>query len=195
MPFSDSELWDRSRRHDHDAFAELFDRHAKAIYNYCFRRVGNWASAEDLMSLVFLEAWRRRDVELPDGMVLPWLYGVATNVVRNASRSERRYKGALARVPPPEATPDFSEAADAHLDEESEMSDILALVDQLRLEERDVFALCAWSGLSYQEAALALAVPVGTVRSRLSRARAHLRELGGDFGHMESGTAELESTS
>jgi RNA polymerase sigma-70 factor (ECF subfamily) len=194
MKSSDSELWDRSRGHDSDAFAELFERHGTAIYNYCFRRIGNWAGAEDLMSVVFLEAWRRRDVDLPDGMVLPWLYGVATNVVRNASRSLRRYERALARVPRPEATPDFSEAADAHLDEETQMRNILALVGRLRREERDVFALCAWSGLSYEEAAVALAVPVGTVRSRLSRARAHLRELGGDFGHMDSGTAELEHT-
>ena len=92
MP-SDSELWTRARGEDRQAFADLFERHAQAIYNYCFRRVGNWASAEDLTSVVFLEAWRRRSVELPEGMVLPWLYGVATNVVRNANRSRRHPKG------------------------------------------------------------------------------------------------------
>ena len=80
MP-SDSDLWDRARGEDRQAFADLFERHSQPIYNYCFRRVGNWASAEDLTSVAFLEAWRRRDVELPEGMVLPWLYGVATERV------------------------------------------------------------------------------------------------------------------
>jgi DNA-directed RNA polymerase specialized sigma24 family protein len=73
--------------------------HARVIYNYCFRRIGNWATAEDLLSVVFLEAWRRRDKELPPDKVLPWLFGIATNVVLNRQRSERRYLGALARMP------------------------------------------------------------------------------------------------
>jgi RNA polymerase sigma-70 factor (ECF subfamily) len=191
---SDSELWTRARGEDRQAFADLFERHAQAIYNYCFRRVGNWASAEDLTSVVFLEAWRRRSVELPEGMVLPWLYGVATNIVRNADRSRRRYEQALARMPAPEPTPDFSGAADGRLDDEQQMVAILALLGELRSDEQDVFALCAWSGLGYEEASVALSVPVGTVRSRLSRARAHLRELGGDFGHMDSRTVDLENT-
>ena len=74
------------------------------------------------------------------------------------------------------------------------MAAVLQLAGRLRREEQDVFALCGWSGLSYEEASLALAVPVGTVRSRLSRARARLRELGGEFGHEESRTADQETT-
>jgi DNA-directed RNA polymerase specialized sigma24 family protein len=76
-----------SRAGDADAFGLLFDRHAKAIYNYCFRRIGSRATAQDLLSMVFLEAWRRRDKELPPDKVLPWLYGIATNVVRHQRRS------------------------------------------------------------------------------------------------------------
>ena len=60
MEPSDALLWERSRGGDATAFGLLFERHAKTIYNYCFRRVGNWAVAEDLLSVVFLEAWRRR---------------------------------------------------------------------------------------------------------------------------------------
>ena len=90
MEPDDSILWARSRAGDADAFGLLFERHAKAIYNYCFRRLGDWAAAEDMLSIVFLEAWRRRDKELPPDKVLPWLYGIATNVVRNRRRSERR---------------------------------------------------------------------------------------------------------
>jgi Sigma-70 region 2 len=92
----DDLLWWSARNGDAEAFATLFERHAKAIYNYCFRRIGDWSAAEDLLSVVFLEAWRRRDKELPPGKVLPWLYGIATNVVRNRRRSERRYRMALA---------------------------------------------------------------------------------------------------
>jgi DNA-directed RNA polymerase specialized sigma24 family protein len=78
-------LWARSRLGDTDAFGLLFERHARAIYNYCFRRTGDWAVAEDLLSVVFLEAWRRRNKDLPEGKVLPWLFGIATNVVRNST--------------------------------------------------------------------------------------------------------------
>jgi Sigma-70 region 2 len=69
----DSTLWARSRAGDADAFTTLFERHATMIYNYCFRRVGDWAAAEGLLSIVFLEAWRRRQKHLPPGKVLPWL--------------------------------------------------------------------------------------------------------------------------
>jgi RNA polymerase sigma-70 factor (ECF subfamily) len=190
---SDSDLWLAARSGDSAAFGMLFDRHSRAIYNYCFRRVGNWASGEDMLSIVFLEAWRRREVELPEGMVLPWLYGVATNVARNASRSQRRYRRALERMPPPEATPDFGGDADARLDDEAAMREVLSLVGQLRQEEQDVFWLCGWSELTYEQASVALQIPVGTVRSRLSRARTSLRELGADFGHEQSRTLEPET--
>jgi RNA polymerase sigma-70 factor (ECF subfamily) len=191
MELDDSILWARSRAGDPDAFTVLFKRHAKAIYNYSFRRVGDWSAAEDMVSLVFLEAWRRRDKELPADKVLPWLYGIATNVVRNRSRAERRFRAALARVP--EALPEqnFSEEVEARLDDERRVTRALDLLAQLPRREQDVFALCAWFELSYEDAGLALDVPVGTVRSRLSRAREHLRELDPDCGHEQSTTATV----
>lgn len=192
MEPDDALLWSRSRAGDADAFGLLFERHARLIYNYCFRRVGDWAAAEDMVSLVFLEAWRRREKELPAGKVLPWLYGIAANVVRNRRRSERRFAAALRRVPEPRPEVDFSESADARLDDERQMRRVLSLIRQLPRREQDVFVLCAWSGLSYENAALALGVPVGTVRSRLSRARRRLRELDPSFGHEEGRTAYVE---
>jgi RNA polymerase sigma-70 factor (ECF subfamily) len=148
--------------------------------------------AEDLLSLVFLEAWRRRDKQLPPGKVLPWLYGIATNVVRNRRRSERRFRAALAHLPPTASTPDFEEESDERLDDERRMKQALELLAQLPRREQDVFVLCAWTGLSYEDAALALGIPVGTVRSRLSRARQHLRELDPDGGHEPCGTPSVE---
>lgn len=185
MEPEDSDLWSRARAGDADAFGLLFERHAKAIYNYCFRRTGSWDAAEDLLSIVFLEAWRRRQQELPPGKVLPWLYGIATNVVRNRRRSERRYRAALSRMPAPRPEASFESDADARLDDERRMKDALMLLARLHGREQDVLVLCAWSGLGYEDAALALGLPVGTVRSRLSRARRRLRELDHDAGHQQ----------
>jgi RNA polymerase sigma factor (sigma-70 family) len=192
MGFDDSTLWNRSRTGDAGAFGSLFERHGTAIYNYCFRRVGDWAAAEDLLSVVFLEAWRRRDKQLPADKVLPWLYGIATNVVRNRRRAERRYAAALRRVPVPRPEPDFAEAAASRLDDERQMQQALALLARLPRREQEVFVLCAWSQLSYADAALALGIPIGTVRSRLARARARLGELDPGSGHEEDGTAKVE---
>jgi RNA polymerase sigma factor (sigma-70 family) len=187
----DDLLWWSARNGDADAFTTLFERHAKEIYNYCFRRVGDWSAAEDLLSVVFLEAWRRRDKELPPGKVLPWLYGIATNVVRNRRRSERRYRAALARVPSARPEDDFGDDADVRLDDERRMRDALALLKTLPRGQQDVFVLCAWGDLSYEDAAFALGVPVGTVRSRLSRARRSLEELDAVNGHEQDETPNV----
>jgi RNA polymerase sigma factor (sigma-70 family) len=183
MESSDAELWTRSQAGDRDAFGALFERHAKLIYNYCFRRVGNWTTAEDMLSVVFLEAWRRREKELPPDKVLPWLYGIATNVVRNQRRSERRFAAALRRMSAVEPEPNFAGRSDERVDDERQTQGALDLLRRLPPRERDVLVLCAVMELSYEDAALALGVPVGTVRSRLSRARARLRELDPGYGH------------
>jgi RNA polymerase sigma factor (sigma-70 family) len=139
--------------------------------------------AEDLTSIVFLEAWRRRgDVALDRDSALPWLYGVATNVLRNRRRSQWRHRSALERLPR-ECGEDFTDDADARLDDERRMRSVLRSMSSLPKREQDVLALCAWAELSYEEAATALGLPVGTVRSRLSRARARMRELALESGH------------
>ena len=185
MEVDDSVLWSRARTGDAEAFGMLFERHGRTIYNYCFRRVGSWAVAEDLVSIVFLEAWRRVDKRLPSGKELPWLFGIATNVVRNRRRTERRHAAALRRVPQPSPDPSFADDSDQRVDDEELMGARSALVARLPRREQEVFALCAWSELSYEDAAIALRIPVGTVRSRLSRARARLQELDSGIGHEE----------
>lgn len=180
---TDSVLWRAASRGDAAAFGAVFERHQRAVHTFCFRAPADWAAAEDLTSGVFLEAWRRRrDIRLARESALPWLLGVATNVIRNRRRAELRHRRALARLPP-ESEPDFGDDAAARLDDARAMRRALAALAGLRRDEREVFVLCAWHGLPYEDAALALEVPVGTVRSRLSRARAKLRELESRSGH------------
>jgi RNA polymerase sigma factor (sigma-70 family) len=81
----------RVRNGDPDAFAELFDECARAVYNHAFRLTADWSLAEDVMSTTFMEAWRRRaSVEAEGGSLRPWLLGIATNVARSQQRGERR---------------------------------------------------------------------------------------------------------
>jgi RNA polymerase sigma factor (sigma-70 family) len=180
---TDGDLWRRAVDGEPDAFGVLFERHARAVYNYLFRRTADWALAEDLTSVVFLEAWRRRtNVRLERELALPWLLGVATNVLRNKRRTQRRNRAALKRLPREHAH-DFADEANGRLDDERQMQTVLRAIAELPRREQDVLALCAWAELSYEEAAVALGVPVGTVRSRLSRARARIRELSSAHGH------------
>ena len=176
---TDSELWDRAVGGEPECFGVVFERHARSVYNHCFRRTANWADAEELTSAVFVEAWRRRRDIRPEGdSARPWLLGVANNLLRNHRRSLGRYRAALARLPHPGAEPDPADDVAGRLADEQQMRRVLDLVEQLPQRDQDVLSLCAWSELSYQEAAAVLGVPVGTVRSRLARARARLAELG-----------------
>jgi RNA polymerase sigma factor (sigma-70 family) len=161
-----------------ERFGELFEEHADAVYNFCFRRLADWAMAEDMTSAVFLEAWRRRDrVDLVDQPPLPWLLGVATNLMRNHRRSLRRARAALDRFHASASAPDFGDELADRLDAEGQMRAVHQRIGSLAPQEREALELCVWAELSYTDAARALGVPVGTVRSRLSRARARLREL------------------
>jgi RNA polymerase sigma-70 factor (ECF subfamily) len=107
---ADRDLWQRAASGDGDAFAEVYQRYADRIYGYCFRRTASWSTAQDLTSVVFLEAWRKRsDVAFDDdGSVIAWLFGVANNVVRNSQRSMRRHQLALQRLPDPVVEPAVS---------------------------------------------------------------------------------------
>jgi RNA polymerase sigma-70 factor (ECF subfamily) len=180
---TDGELWRRAVDGEPEAFGVLFERHARAVYNYLFRRTADWSLAEDLTSVVFLEAWRRRrEVRLKRDVALPWLLGVASNVLRNKRRSQWRYRAALERIPR-ERAEGFADNANARLDDERRVRSALRSLSKLPKREQEVIALCGWADLSYEDAAAALNIPVGTVRSRLSRARARLREPVAPSGH------------
>lgn len=168
----------RVRAGDPDAFGQLFDEYASVVYRHAVRLTGDWAMADDIVSLTFLEAWRLRERLLPgDGSLRPWLLGIATNVTRNTTRAARRHQAALARLPPPSPVPDFADEVTRRLADTEELAAAQKALRTMRRGEREVFTLCVWEGLDAATAAEALGVAVGTVRARLSRARKRLRKL------------------
>ncbi|WP_432947591.1 RNA polymerase sigma factor [Kribbella sp. CA-253562] len=166
------------RSGDEDAFRELFQLHNRAVYNFCFRATGDWSAAEDCMSLVFLEAWRlKAKVDGEGGSLLPWLLGIATFVLRRRHRVARRHQLLMERMPAPAVVPDFTDEALGRIEDQERIEAIRRVLDTLPRADREVLWLCVWAGLGYAAAAEALGVPVGTVRSRLSRARRRLDKL------------------
>jgi RNA polymerase sigma factor (sigma-70 family) len=160
---------------DPERFAALFDRHAPVIYRYLARRAGS-RLADDLTAETFLAAFRRRDhYDCARRDARPWLYGLATRVLAQHRRDEaRQLRIRLAAIPEPhEPGHDDRVAGDVTA---AAMRDALAAgLAGLPAADRDVLLLIAWEQLSYDEVARALDIPVGTVRSRLSRARMRLR--------------------
>jgi RNA polymerase sigma factor (sigma-70 family) len=169
--------WARARDGDSSAFADLYDTHRDRVFGQALRLTRSPHDAEDVTAMVFLEAWRRRaSVRLVDGTIVAWLL-VATNfVVRNHTRSARRYRAALERIPKPTASdqPDETEAVDHRLDTSGRDASVRAAFARLSPNDQDVITLCVLEELPMEQAATALKVPVGTVKSRLSRARQRL---------------------
>jgi RNA polymerase sigma-70 factor (ECF subfamily) len=195
---ADADLWRRAASHDPGAFGDLFERHARSVYNHCFRRTADWSLAEDLTSVVFLEAWRKRKhVRLHGDSILPWLLAVANNCLRNAHRSRRRYSRLLAKLPKPEDQESVDTQASERADDVETMRRLLGVLSQLGSEDQEVVGLCDWSGLTNAEAATALDIPIGTVKSRLSRAHARLRAMvdaeGDGGGQHSSDQGKVES--
>lgn len=172
----DLQLWERIRSGDAEAFGDLYERHARAVQSYCLWRTAGLQTAEDATATVFLEVWRqRRDLTLSTDSAAPLLLGIANNVVRRQWRSERRYRGVLERVRNAGQVPNDIEAeAIARIDAMQQLRDGDEAIRALPRREREVLALLAWSELSYGEIAEALGLPIGTVRSRIARARTRL---------------------
>jgi RNA polymerase sigma factor (sigma-70 family) len=161
------------------SFAVVFDRHYDAIWGYLCRRAGA-AIADELAGETFLRAFATRARYDPArGDAGPWLYGIATNLLRRHARTELRRRRAYARAAEPENVDDGFERADARLDAVARLSAAAAALERLSAADRETLLLFALSELDYAGIAIATGVPVGTVRSRLHRARREIRlELG-----------------
>jgi RNA polymerase sigma-70 factor (ECF subfamily) len=163
-----------------ELFALLFQRHSAGIGRYAARRLGPGA-AEDIVAETFLAAFRHRDrYDTARHDARPWLYGIAGNLIRRHHRDEVRQLRALARTGVDQTAESFTERSDARLAADASSRAVAAAIAALDPDQRDVVLLITWAELTYDQAAEALGVPEGTVRSRMNRARARLRAaLGG----------------
>ncbi len=168
------------------AFGDLYDRHARTLARYLIRRVGP-DEGEVLLGELFRIAFETRHRYLPERPdALPWLYGIAANLVMKTHRSRARRASAAARLASQTRTSEsfgaFEERSVEAIDATARLSGVAAALDALAQEDREVLLLYAWEDLSYAEIGVALGIPTGTVRSRLHRVRRILRELIGPGG-------------
>lgn len=173
---SDARIIGRSNRNP-SAFAAIFDRHASVLHGYLCRRVGS-DDAEDLVSETFLIAFRARATfDRTRSSALPWLYGIAANLVLKRHRSLGRHQRAVDRLMmlTPVST-DFEERFTEDNANAWKLAQLSEVIELLPPMDREVLVLYAWQRLSYADIAQALDLPVGTVRSRLNRVRTKLRE-------------------
>lgn len=166
---------------DSECFEELFHRHAPRVQRYLARRLGP-DTADDLVAETFLQAFRQRSAyDQARADALPWLYGIATNLIGRHRRAEVRLYRALARTGTDPVTASFTDSADDRVTAGAASRRLAAALSGLPAAYRDTILLVAWGDLSYEETAAALGVPTGTVRSRISRARTALRRQLGDL--------------
>jgi RNA polymerase sigma-70 factor (ECF subfamily) len=154
----------RSQR-DPEAFAAIFDRHFVAVHRYLARRAGSH-SADDLAAQTFTLAFALRGRYHDDlGTARPWLLGIATNMLREQARRDRRHLETVARL-------HREQVSSPTTDGDGRLGSALETLDP---DQRDALLLHAVGELTYSEIAAALEIPIGTVRSRISRACAALR--------------------
>lgn len=173
---TDAALIDRSRLAP-ETFAALFDRHGDRVYRYLARRVGA-DDADDLVSETFVVAFEQRhtfDPSRSPAGALPWLLGIGTNLVRGHHRAELRRWNAVARSDADITEPSPADRVAAKVDAQAQARVLLAVLAEIPESDRDALLLFAWADLKYEEIAAALGVPIGTVRSRIHRARTRLR--------------------
>jgi len=178
-PCTDAEII-RSSLADAPRFATIFDRHAATLFRFLVRRVGR-DTADELLGETFRIAFERRAVyDCDHANARPWLYGIATNLVARHRRTEARRLRATARLSVDRSGDAGDTAVTSVIDALDALGDWPTVADgiaDLPDGERDALLLYAWEELSYEEIAIALTIPIGTVRSRLNRARKKLREL------------------
>lgn len=170
----DNEVIERSVR-EPDVFETVYARHATSVYRYAAQRLGDHA-AEDVMSETFLVAFDRRsayDVTVTNAR--PWLLGIATRLMHKHARLEATAWKGLSADLAAQITPDFIEQAGARIDAERLTRRLTKALRRLPEVDRDTLLLYAWGDLDYASIADAMHVPIGTVRSRLNRARRKLR--------------------
>ena len=184
---ADASIIERSLR-EPEAFSALFDLYARDVYRYVARRLGTEA-ADDLMAETFVVAFQHRHrYDLTRDDARPWLYGIVANLVSRHHRAEARRWKAMANSPLPGPAEPSSDGIEARVTAQSARGRLAAGLAALPRGHREVLLMVAWADLSYEETAEALDLPLGTVRSRMHRARGALREALEDLGTDEGGS-------
>ncbi|AMM19744.1 hypothetical protein AX769_05765 [Frondihabitans sp. PAMC 28766] len=182
MTEDDSGLWHGAKSGDAEAFGALYDRHRARVFSQASRLLRSRLDAEDVTAMVFLEAWRKRDsVRLADDSILGWLLVTTNYTVANAARSARRHRAALAKIASQYEPPEFDGHQFEAVDGSSEAASVRKAFLSLKPQDRDVLTLCVLHEMPIAQAASVLSLPVGTVKSRLSRAKQKLAALTGSF--------------
>ena len=177
-----------------ERFEAVFDRHAATIYRYLRRRVGA-ELAEELAAETFTRAFRGRDrFDRQMESVLPWLFGIAANLLRMHRRTEERRLRAYARAADRGVEPSPAGDSNQRLDAAALRPALAGALAALPLGQREVLLLHTWAGLSHEEIAAALDISAGTVRSRLHRARAEMAERLARFGNEAGDSPTLTAT-
>lgn len=168
-----------------ERFALVYDRYFDDIHRYLAGRLGR-QTADDLAAEAFLIAFRRRTAfDTHRGAIRPWLYGIATNLVSEHRRAENRRFRAVGRLTAESSVDGHEDRVAAQVTAEKARPELVSALRALSPGDRDVVFLVALGGLSYEEIALALDIPPGTVGSRLNRARKKLRQTLGGTDPME----------
>ncbi len=189
---TDSDVIQRSRDHPR-AFGDLFHRHHVAVYRYIARRAGTEV-ADEVMAETFLVAFERRErFDHTYSDARPWLFGIATTLLAAQRRREARHLNALARSAEREDDDGGLGRVAARADATADVRRIAARVRALPEGDRDVLLLHAWADLTAEQIATALNIPVGTVWSRLSRARKALRETAAGTTSKESDHGRVDT--
>ena len=176
---SDAEVIAKSRD-EPEAFAELFDRHWGSLHRYVVRRLGP-DTAEDIVGDAFLIAFERRDrFDTGREDALPWLFGILTKLISRHRRSEAARYRMMKRRPHDIGAEEPADQVASSVSAVAVRPALAQALANLRAVDRDVLLLAGWAELSYEEIAAALDIPVGTVRSRLHRARRKMRTALGD---------------
>ncbi|MEU6712842.1 RNA polymerase sigma factor [Nonomuraea sp. NPDC046802] len=164
-----------------ERFAQLFVRHAPELKRYVIRRLG-LEPADDIVAETFAVALQRLEsYDVSRGDERSWLYGIATNLIGRHRRREIGLYKALSRTGVDSVIEPFTDEVDRRVAAGQASRRLAKALAGLSGKHRDTLLLVVWTELTYEEAAAALGVPVGTVRSRVNRARAKVRRALGDL--------------
>jgi RNA polymerase sigma factor (sigma-70 family) len=175
---TDSEIIARSRDRP-EAFGDLFTRHSRVVHGYVARRAGR-ETADELLSETFLVAFQRRDTfDVSWDTARPWLLGIATVLMRAHARREAQHLRAMAHAAETDHGDGGMQRVADRTDAARDIGRLAAALRAMAIADREVLLLYAWGDVSYEQIATVLDIPIGTVRSRLNRARTTLRRHAG----------------